>query len=73
MRDPNRIDIILNEIRARWTSSPDLRLGQIIVNAVSHNKVSEITVRDISLIEDDQLLEKLNEVFNNSSCIKGKL
>ncbi|MDJ0895763.1 MAG: hypothetical protein QNJ92_11535 [Alphaproteobacteria bacterium] len=34
MRDPERIDEILDLVRQVWLEDPDLRLGQIIVNAV---------------------------------------
>lgn len=34
MRDPERIDDILGLVRRVWLRDPDLRLGQIIVNAV---------------------------------------
>ena len=34
MRDPNRIDRILATLRTEWVMSPDLRLGQLIVNAI---------------------------------------
>ena len=34
MRSPARIDEILSALRAAWEESPDLRLGQLIVNAV---------------------------------------
>ncbi|SFR76483.1 hypothetical protein SAMN05428960_1292 [Mitsuaria sp. PDC51] len=34
MRNPARIDEILSALRAAWEESPDLRLGQLIVNAV---------------------------------------
>ena len=34
MRNPTRIDEILSALRAAWEESPDLRLGQLIVNAV---------------------------------------
>lgn len=34
MRDPERIDDILDLVRQVWLQDPDLRLGQIIVNAV---------------------------------------
>lgn len=32
-RDPARIDIIIAALRAYWLANPDLRLGQIVVNA----------------------------------------
>lgn len=34
MRDQARIDDVLEEIRKTWIESPDLRLGQLVVNAV---------------------------------------
>ena len=34
MRDPARIDPMLELVRQVWMRSPDLRLGQLIVNAV---------------------------------------
>ena len=34
MRDPGRIDGVLEAIRKVWVQSPDLRLGQLLVNAV---------------------------------------
>lgn len=32
MRDPKRIETIINLLRTYWQCNPDLRLGQIIVN-----------------------------------------
>lgn len=34
MRDPARIDPILAKLRAYWTARPDMRLGQITLNAL---------------------------------------
>jgi hypothetical protein len=34
MRDPARIDQMPGLLREVWTRSPDLRLGQLMVNAV---------------------------------------
>lgn len=31
MRDPARIDRILDQLRTAWTASPDMRLGQLLV------------------------------------------
>lgn len=52
MRDPERIDKILNTIRLIWTDCPDLRLGQLIVNAVGLET-------DLFNIEDDILNREL--------------
>lgn len=35
MRDPERIDRILDVLRAYWMANPDLRLAQIVVNAAN--------------------------------------
>lgn len=32
MRDPNRIDTIIEAVKAEWKQEPDWRLGQLIVN-----------------------------------------
>lgn len=34
MRDPNRIDRVLDLLRQYWTQYPDMRLGQIVVCAI---------------------------------------
>jgi len=30
MRDPERIDIIIEELRACWKRNPDMRFGQLV-------------------------------------------
>lgn len=54
MRDPNRIDPIISLIREIWHSQPDLRLTQIIMNALKMN-------RDPYYIEDNTLEKALKE------------
>lgn len=51
MRDPKRIPVVLEALRAAWEANPDWRLGQLIVN------VSER--RDPFHIEDDDMLRRL--------------
>lgn len=55
MRDPNRIEPMLKLIEEIWTNYPDLRLTQIIMNALKMN-------RDPYYIEDDKLKEALEEL-----------
>lgn len=57
MRDANRIDVILSEIKSIWKKYPDLRLGQLICNVV----------RDPALyyIEDEDLIKALKELYKN--------
>ncbi len=57
MRDPKRIDIVLDELRDYWHSHPDYRLGQIVVNIVGRSGYRERS--DIFLMEDDVFLEWL--------------
>ena len=53
MRDPARIDRILAQIRDIWLEQPDLRLCQLIGNAVSGTG-------DKYFVEDDDLEAALN-------------
>lgn len=55
MRDINRIDKILEEIKLIWKNVPDLRLGQLLLNVL----------RDPALyyVEDDQLVDYLKKFY----------
>jgi len=55
MRDPERIEPMLALIREIWTKHPDLRLTQLIMNALQINK-------DPYYIEDDVLQKGLEKV-----------
>ena len=55
MRDPARIDDVLAALRAAWVESPDLRLGQLIVNAVRPKE----SCPEVFYTEDDVLLQRL--------------
>ena len=55
MRDPARIDDVLAALRAAWQESPDLRLGQLIVNAVRPTQPCP----EVYHAEDDVLLRGL--------------
>ncbi|CAM3956142.1 DUF1040 family protein [Ectopseudomonas alcaliphila] len=56
MRDPERIDDMLDLIREVWQSNPDLRLGQLIVNAA---RMHEPATEKIFHIEDGSLAKGL--------------
>ena len=59
MRDPKRIEPMLDLIRTIWTRSPDLRLGQLISNTT-------VDVDDedrLYHIEDEELAEKLKVLY----------
>lgn len=57
MRDPNRIEIILDGIKNIWKENPDLRLGQLLCNVL----------RDPALyhVEDEQLVRMLELYYKN--------
>jgi len=54
MRDPKRINRIIELIRGIWHTQPDIRLTQLIINALAINQ-------DPYHVEDDILEEKLKE------------
>jgi len=54
MRDPNRIEPIIQLIREVWYSYPDLRLTQLIMNALRLNS-------DPYYVEDETLHKALKE------------
>lgn len=56
MRDPNRIPGILSLLSNIWHENPDLRLGQLICNAVKEGK-------DPYYIEDEELIKILKSVY----------
>ena len=61
MRDPGRIDQILDLLREVWTRSPDLRLGQLIVNAVRPRDPCP----EVFAIEDTVLARRLERMLED--------
>jgi uncharacterized protein YihD (DUF1040 family) len=55
MRDPQRIDQVIEVLREIWQLQPDLRLGQIVVTAVRPSEPCP----EIFNAEDDVLLRGL--------------
>lgn len=53
MRDPDRIDKVLNRIKEIWKKFPDLRLGQLILNVIQDPALYYIEDADLA-----ELLEK---------------
>ena len=54
-RDPARIPVMLDAIREQWEKDPDLRLSQLIVNALSPSEPCP----QVYYFEDEQLISKL--------------
>ena len=62
MRNPARIERIINKLRTVWQDSPDMRLGQLLDNLralVDKNKFESRGV-DMFFMEDDLLEEQLD-------------
>ena len=59
MRNPKRIDVVLDELREYWVKNPDLRLGQIIANCV--RAYDGRLNCDAFFIEDDIMLDILKK------------
>lgn len=56
MRNINRIDEVLNTIREIWRRNPDLRLMQLLCNAVGDGPW-------VYYIEEEKLLEALEKCY----------
>ncbi len=56
MRDPKRIPQILNRIEKIWEQNPDLRFGQLIMNAINPDYLYEI--------EDEILISILEKLYD---------
>jgi hypothetical protein len=54
-RDPSRIDPVLQAIRKVWAEYPDMRLGQLLVNAIAPKE----PCAELYSIEDMVLIRKL--------------
>jgi hypothetical protein len=59
VRSPARIDTMCDIIAGVWQAYPDLRLGQLLVNAVG--------VERLFYIEDDDLMHALTEYVSRES------
>jgi hypothetical protein len=66
MRDPARIDDVLAAVRAAWAESPDLRLGQLIVNAVRPTHPCP----EVFYTEDDALVQGLKSFLELMQAAK---
>lgn len=59
MRDPKRIDTILNRIKRIWNKYPDLRLGQLIVNVISDDSI-------LYMLDDEEMIRSLEDFYSNN-------
>lgn len=59
MRDPSRIDSIIETLRTVWKANPDQRLCQLVVNVADHGN-------DPFYVEDDRFLERLLQMTSTA-------
>ena len=55
MRDPKRIDKILDELKSIWVKHPDLRLGQLLLNVIPETY--------LYYVEDDDLIKAIKNTY----------
>lgn len=66
MRNPDRIDGVIETIRKVWKLEPDWRLGQLICNLAR-----DAGFYDNFFIEDDRLKEKAEEWLAQAEELAG--
>lgn len=59
MRDPKRIDRIINKLSIVWQNQSDLRLNQLIESIIEYNQYKG----DIFYLEDDDFEIMLNNLL----------
>ena len=68
MRDPKRIEPMIQLVWDVWQRSPDLRLGQILVNAIRPTEPCP----QVFSAEDDTIARGLEEMLKRSICSSGR-
>jgi len=57
LRDPGRIYAVMEDLRELWLRNPDLRLGQLLINAFQDKD-------RLYNIEDEPLIDVLHELYD---------
>ena len=61
MRDPGRIDEIIELVKQLWTSYPDWRFGQLICTVST-----KLGYEDPFFVEDDLFKKKIEELLEST-------
>lgn len=69
MRDPKRIDDFCDRLKEVWKQVPDWRFGQLMLNVLGDIQAN--TGRDVFFIEDPEMIQRLEELFNVSKNTEG--
>ncbi len=67
MREPERIDRMIEKLRLAWHNNPDQRLCQLIWNIANRADKQTLPKSDIFYFEDDDFEIELNRVFGKST------
>lgn len=66
MRNPDRIDTILDKIRMVWIQYPDMRYGQLLINIWYLKEAADpFCIADCFHYEDDVLEKCLDKFISN--------
>lgn len=71
MRDPARIPQMLKALEEVWRADPDLRLGQLLVNATNFSG-RRVLCPEIFYAEDDVLLAGIHDYQAKIAVAKKK-
>lgn len=66
MRDPKRIDRIVDKLRKLWHTRPDMRLGQLVMN-VTRDETGSVSKDRAFNIEDDAIELEIERTLRNWS------
>lgn len=69
MTDPKKIDSVIEVIANVWKKYPNLRLGQLLSNAVHIGMDNDLI--DLFYIEDDKLIEMIRKF--DKSIVRNKI
>lgn len=58
MRDPKRIELVLNKLNEFWQYVPDWRFGQLVCN------LQKMRENDLFYMEDEELIHFLDGLIN---------
>lgn len=71
MRDPKRIDKFCDELKTIWHCMPDMRFGQLMMNAMA--TFEEKTGRPWFYQEDEELMDFLREYVRDIPILYHKI
>ena len=63
MRDPKRIPKMLNELKGVWSTFPDLRLGQLLLNVAERST--------LYYMEYDELMKKIRQHYSEAKYFEN--